>query len=252
MTGKARRWELMTSREIGEMVAGGMDLALFPVGATEQHGPHLATGTDTISPEEIAWRVSEQTNVVVLPALPYGLSLGHRDRWPGTLSLHPQTLSQVMVEIGRWVVGSGFSKLIFLSGNGPNAPPLESARLQLRYEFPQCRFRVVSLFDASARLAAAYTRDGADIHANQGETSLLMHLRPEMVRPELLVDEPDVTPGLVFSYDMPATTRSGVVGHARRSSAEDGRALADMLVEDITAIVRKALAEDWPVPPGPR
>lgn len=242
----------MTSKEIGEAVAGGMNLALFPVGATEQHGPHLATGTDTISPEEIAWRVSERTNVLVLPALPYGLSLGHRDQWPGTLSLHPQTLTQVMVEIGRWVVASGFTKLIFLSGNGPNAPPLESARLQLRYEFPKCRFRVISLFDASARLAAAYTRDGADIHANQGETSLLMHLRPEMVRAELAVDEPDVTPGLVFSYDMPATTRSGVVGHARRASAEDGRALAEMLVEDIAAIVRRALAEEWPVPPGPQ
>ena len=159
---------------------------------------------------------------------------------------------QVMVEIGRWVVGSGFTKLIFLSGNGPNAPPLESARLQLRYEFPKCRFRVISLFDASARLAAAYSRDGADFHANQGETSLLMHLRPEMVRPELAIDEPDVTPGLVFSYDMPATTSSGVVGHARRASSEDGRELADMLVEDLTAIVHKALAEDWPTPPGPR
>ena len=58
-------------------------------------------------------------------------------------------------------VASGFKRLIFLSGNGPNAPPLESARLQLRYEFPKCRFRVVSLFDASARLATAYTRDGS-------------------------------------------------------------------------------------------
>ena len=252
MTGGARRWDLMTSTELGEMVAAGMNLALFPVGATEQHGPHLATGTDTISPEEIAWRVSERTNVVVLPALPYGLSLGHRDQWPGTLSLHPQTMTQVMVELGRWVVASGFTKLIFLSGNGPNAPPLESARIQLRYEFPKCRFRVISLFDASARLTATYTRDALDIHANQSETSLLMHLRPEMVRPDLAIDEPDVTPDLVFSYDMPATTRSGVVGHARRASAEDGRALVDMLVEDITGIVRKALVEDWPVPPGPR
>jgi creatinine amidohydrolase len=250
--GRRRRWDLLTSTEIGEIVAGGMDLALFPVGATEQHGPHLATGTDTISPEEIAWRVSERTGVVVLPAMPYGLSLGHTGRWPGTLSLHPQTLSQVMVEIGRWVMQSGFRKLIFLSGNGPNAPPLESARLQLRYEFPDRRFRVLSLFDASARLLEAYTRDGADIHANQGETSILMHLRPETVRPDRLVDEPDVTPGLVFSYDMPATTKSGVVGHARRASATDGQIMVDMLVEDITAIIAKALKEEWPTPPGPR
>ena len=98
---------------------------------------------------------------------------------------------------------------------------------------------MISLFDASARLAAAYTRDASDIHANQSETSLLMHLRPEMVRPDLAIDEPDVTPDLVFSYDMPATTRSGVVGHARRASAGDGRALVDMLVEDISGIVRR-------------
>ena len=174
MTGGARRWDLMTSTELGEMVAAGMNLALFPVGATEQHGPHLATGTDTISPEEIAWRVSERTNVVVLPALPYGLSLGHRDQWPGTLSLHPQTMAQVMVELGRWVVASGFTKLIFLSGNGPNAPPLESARIQLRYEFPKCRFRVISLFDASARLAATYYARRLG-HSRQPERDLAAH-----------------------------------------------------------------------------
>ena len=252
MAQSVRLWELLTSTELGEIVAGGMNLALFPVGATEQHGPHLATGTDTISPAEIALRISERTGVVVAPAMPFGLSLGHTTQWPGTLSLHPQTLTQVMVEVGRWIVGSGFTKLIFLSGNGPNAPPLESARIQLRYEFPKCRFRVLSMFDASPRLAAAYTRDAADFHGNQGETSLLMHLRPEMVRPDRLVDEPDVTPGLVFSYDMPSTTRSGVVGHARRASAADGKALTDMLVEDLTAIVTKALTEEWPEPPGAR
>jgi creatinine amidohydrolase len=246
-----RRWELMTSEEIRDTVASGMDLALFPVGATEQHGPHLATGTDTVSPEEIAWRVSDNTGAVVLPALAYGLSLGHTSHWPGTLSLHPQTMSQVIVEIGRWVVASGFKRLIFLSGNGPNAPPLESARLQLRYEFPQCRFRVLSLFDCAPSAQMAYTRDGSDIHANQAETSILMHLRPEMVRADRLVDEPDVTPGLVFSYDMKATTRSGVVGHARRASAGDGKALVELLVDELSAIVAKALVEKWPEPPGP-
>jgi creatinine amidohydrolase len=175
----------MTSDELRDTVAAGMDLALFPVGATEQHGPHLATGTDTVSPEEIAWRVSDNTGAVVLPALAYGLSLGHTSHWPGTLSLHPQTMSQVIVEIGRWVVASGFKRLIFLSGNGPNSPPLESARLQLRYEFPQCRFRVLSLFDCAPSAHKAYTRDGLDIHANQAETSILMQRRRRSCAPRL-------------------------------------------------------------------
>src|SRR5260221_11883537 len=223
------RWELMTSDELRDSVAAGMALALFPVGAKEQHGPHLATGTDTLSPEEIAWRVSDNTGAVVLPALAYGLSLGHTSHWPGTLSLHPQTMSQVIVEIGRWVVASGFKRLIFLSGNGPNSPPLESARLQLRYEFPQCRFRVLSLFGCAPSAHKAYTRDGLDIHANQAETSILMHLRPEMVRADRLVDEPDVTPGLVFSYDMKARTRTGVLRHPGPACATAGKALAARL-----------------------
>src|ERR1700722_6713849 len=106
--GVARRWDLMTSPEIADAVRKGMDLALLPVGSTEQHGPHLATGCDTISPEEIAWRVSDQTGVAVVPALAYGISLGHPTRWPGTISLPPQPLTQVVLEVGRWVVGSGF------------------------------------------------------------------------------------------------------------------------------------------------
>jgi creatinine amidohydrolase len=240
----------MTSPEIGDAVVNGMDLALLPVGATEQHGPHLATGCDTISPDEIAWRVSERTGVVVMPAIPYGISLGHTSRWPGTVSLHPQTLTQVVIEIARWVMASGFSKLIMLNGNGPNAPALECARIQLRYEFPRCRFRVLSLFDCSARVQRHYFSDAADIHANRGETSLLMHVRPAAVRPDAAVDEEDVTPGKIFSYDMPSTTASGVVGRPSLASPQDGARLSQMLVEDLSAIVQAALIEPWPSPPS--
>jgi creatinine amidohydrolase len=245
-----RHWELMTSPEIGDAIVKGMDLALLPVGATEQHGPHLATGCDTIAPDAIAARVSERTGAVVMPAIPYGISLGHTSRWPGTVSLHPQTLTQVVVEIGRWVIGSGFSKLIMLNGNGPNAPALECARIQLRYEFPRCRFRVLSLFDCSARVRQYYFSDAADIHANRGETSLLMHLRPAAVRPEAAVDEEDVTAGKIFSYDMPSTTTTGVVGRPSLASPQDGAKLSQMLVEDLSAIVQAALVEPWPSPPG--
>lgn len=241
-----RRWELMTSPEIADAVAKGMDLAMLPVGATEQHGPHLATGCDTISPEEIAWRIAERTGALVLPAIPYGISLGHTSRWAGTLSLHPQTLTQLVLEVGRWAIASGLTKLIMLNGNGPNVPALECARIQLRYEFPHCRFRVLSLFDCSQRVQQHYFSDAADIHANRGETSLLLHVCPQAVRPDAVVDEEDVTPGKIFSYDMPSTTRSGVVGRPSLASADDGAHLTQMLVEDLSGIVQAALVEAWP------
>src|SRR5512134_3050796 len=97
--------------EIGEAAAAGA-LAVLPVGATEQHGPHLATGTDTLLADHVAAAAAELTGDVVLPPLPYGCSLGHTDRWPGTLSLGPATMMALLVDVGRWVHASGFRKLV--------------------------------------------------------------------------------------------------------------------------------------------
>ena len=246
------RWDLMTSDEIGAMIARGRTLAVIPVGATEQHGPHLAAGCDTISAATLAERACERADLLVLPALPYGCSLGHTDKWPGTLSLHPTTLIKVAVELGRWAVANGLDKLLFLSGHGTNDAPLRSAILQLRFEFPAARFATMGLWDISPRVGALYFRDGADIHANRGETSILLDLFPEMVRMDRAHDVPDVTPGTHFSYAMPATTPTGVVGAPSAASAEDGAAMVETIVIDLAAWLAAALDEPWPVlPPGP-
>lgn len=246
------RWDFMTSDEIGAMIAGGRDLAVIPVGATEQHGPHLAAGCDTVSAASLAERACERADILVLPALAYGCSLGHTAAWPGTLSLHPTTLTKVAVELGRWAVANGLSKLLFLSGHGTNDAPLRSAILQLRYEFPAARFATMGLWDISPRVGELYFRDGADIHANRGETSILLHLFPEMVRMDKAHDVPDVTPGTHFSYAMPATTPTGVVGAPSQSSAEDGAAMVETIVTDLADWLTAALAEPWPtLPPGP-
>ena len=246
------RWDLMTSDEIGAMIARGRDLAVIPVGATEQHGPHLAAGCDTISAATLAELACQRADLLVLPALAYGCSLGHTDKWPGTLSLHPTTLTRVAVELGRWAVANGLTKLLFLSGHGTNDAPLRSAILQLRFEFPAARFATMWLWDISPRVGALYFRDGADIHANRGETSVLMHLRPEMVRMERTFDVPDVTPGTHFSYAMPATTPTGVVGAPSQASEEDGADMVETIVTDLATWLTDALAEPWPVlPAGP-
>ncbi|MEM9205359.1 MAG: creatininase family protein [Pseudomonadota bacterium] len=247
------RLDLMTSDEIGAMIAAGCDLAVLPVGATEQHGPHLATGCDTISAETLAEMACEKADILLLPALAYGCSLGHTEKWPGTFSLHPKTLTQVAIEIARWAAANGLKKLLFLSGHGTNDAPLKSAILQLRYEFPEMRFATMGLWDISERVGALYFRDGDDIHANRGETSILLHLRPEMLRMEHAFDVPDVTPGRKFSYAMPATTPTGVVGSPSQSTAEDGEMMVETIVEDLAAWLTAALHEDWPAaPPGPK
>ena len=231
--------------EVGEAAAAGA-VAVLPVGATEQHGPHLATGTDTLLADHVANAAAERTRDVVLPALPYGCSLGHTDRWPGTLSLHPTTMTEVVVEVGRWAHASGFRKLVIVNGHATNGPPCQSAILQLRHELPDLRPRFVSIFALTPEIAARYTEDAQDFHANEAETSMLLHLAESQVRSERAVDEPDRTVGLVLSYAMPAVTRSGVVGEPSTASAARGAELVGQLVDALAELLRHARAERDP------
>lgn len=246
------RWDMLTSPEIGDLVAQGIDLAVLPVGATEQHAAHLATGTDTISADSVAIRAADRTGALVLPAIPYGCSHGHTELWPGTISLDPVTLTAVIYDVSLWAIRSGMKRLIYLSGHATNGPSLGSAILRLRYEERDVRFRQLGLWDISARASALYTRDAEDFHANRGETSLLLHTAPEMVRMEKAFDVPDVTPGSVFQYPPPRTTPTGAVGKPSEATEADGRMMLDTLVEDFSLLLRDAMVEDWPeIPPGP-
>ena len=235
----------MTMDEVGEAATAGA-VAVLPVGATEQHGAHLPTGTDTLLAEHVAGAAAELTRDVVLPALGYGCSLGHTDRWPGTLSLNPSTMSAVVVEVGRWAHASGFRKLVIVNGHATNGPPCQSAILQLRHELPDLRPRFVSIFDITPEIAARYTEDAPDFHANEAETSMLLHLAESTVRLDRAVDEPDRTVGRVLSYPMPAVTRSGVVGTPSTASAERGAELVEHLVAALAELLTKARAERDP------
>jgi creatinine amidohydrolase len=230
---------------IGAAAAAGA-IAVLPVGATEQHGPHLPTGTDTILAEHVSVAAAARTGDLVLPALAYGCSLGHTDRWPGTISLMPVTMTAVVVEIGRWVHASGFTKLVIVNGHATNGPPCQSALLQLRHELPALRPRFVSLFDLTPELAARYTQDAPDFHANEAETSMLMHLDPASVDLDRAVDEPDRAVGRVLLYPMPAVTASGVVGAPSTADGAAGEALLQELVAALAALLTEARAEHDP------
>jgi creatinine amidohydrolase len=231
--------------EIGEAATAGA-VVVLPVGATEQHGAHLATGTDTILAEHVSVAAADRTGDVVLPALAYGCSLGHTDHWPGTLSLLPATMIALIAEAGRWAHASGFRRLVIVNGHATNGPPCQSALLQLRHELPDLRPRFVSIFDLTPEIAARYTEDAPDFHANEAETSMMLHLDPDLVRTERAVDEPDRTVGRELLYPMPAVTRSGVVGTPSAATAARGGELLEMLVAELAALLGRARAERDP------
>ena len=120
-------WQSMTWEEIATLRDSGMHTAILPVGATEQHGPHLTTAVDCITAEKLAHAVSAETGVPVLPTLPYGCSLGHSRRWPGTIALQPQTLIDCVVQIGEWCHAFAFKRFVIINGHVTNFAPLRCA-----------------------------------------------------------------------------------------------------------------------------
>ena len=242
-------WARLTWTEIKSLQQSGRELCLLPVGATEQHGPHLGVGMDTCNTVGLCEAVSGKTGVPVLPPLSYGCSLGHSRRWPGTLSVQPQTLIQSVAELFDWLHGAGFKRLIIVNGHVGNAAPLRCAVDLIRSRFDDALVRVCNVAEISPRVRAEFLADAEDWHANAAETSLMLALAPEMVRPEKLAeaDDEDRTADLVFTHPVNRTSKNGVTGFPSRATKAQGEQLFNMMVDDLSALVRSALTEQPPL-----
>jgi creatinine amidohydrolase len=223
---------------------------MLPVGATEQHGPHLGTGVDSVIAEKLCAEVAARTGVPMLPTLPCGCSLGHSRRWPGTLALQPTTLIQVVKEIGDWAYHAGVRRLFIVNAHVTNAAPLRCALEMLRAEHDDLMVAVINTASISERVRDFHSADAADWHANDAETSIMLAIAPEGVRPDRLpdADDPDRTCGCVFAHPVNRTSANGVTGMPSLASAEKGRQWFDWLVEDLAALIKMGTAETPPLP----
>ncbi len=242
-------WQTLTWEEAGFLRKSGVNLCLLPVGATEQHGPHLGVGMDSRNATLLCEAVSRETGAPVLPTLSYGCSLGHSRRWPGTLSLSPQTLIEMVVEIFDWLYSAGFKRILLVNGHVGNAAPLRCAVDLIRSRWDDALARVCNVAEISPRVRAEFFADAEDWHANAAETSLMLALAPELVRPDKMAgaDDEDRTTGLVFPHPVNRTSRNGVTGSPGRATREQGEQLFRFMVEDLAALVRRAFTEQPPL-----
>lgn len=244
----AALWEDLTWPEVPKALACCGGTALWPFGATEQHGPHLGLGTDTIIARAVCEAASARTGVPVLPALPVGLSSGHSRKWPGTLSLTPQTLIAIVAETGAWLrEAAGVRRLILVNAHVTNHAPLRCGLEVLRDKYDGLLVALWNTAELSPEIAAAFRADGADWHANDAETSLLLHLRPAAVRPDRAEDDPDRTAGLHFACRVDQTSRNGVTGSPSRATAEKGARLFEMMVSALAERLREASSQESPL-----
>lgn len=201
---------------------------LLPLGATEQHGPHLPLETDTLIATALAEAVATgRAEVLVAPALAYGSS-GEHAEFPGTLSLGQHVFEEAVVELVR--SADGFATVVLVSWHGGNAEPLT---------------RAVTRLEEEGRAVAAWqpALPGADAHAGRTETSLMLAIAPDRVGPQRPVGETERLSRLLPALrrnGVRAVSGSGVLGDARDATVHEGRALVARLVDDLGACVDAA------------
>jgi creatinine amidohydrolase len=231
---------------IDRLVSDGEELCLLPIGATEQHGRHLPTSTDTVIAEQICWATSARTGVPVLPAIPISSSQAHTGRWPGTLALSPRMFIELCVQVAAWVHRSGFRRLLYVNAHGGNVGPLRVAVDEVRFLGTPV-VGLVNWFELTPEIGALVTSDGTDVHANRAETALMLHLRPELVDLDEVRDDPDRTPGKVFSYTVANSSLDGLTGRPSEATVQEGASLFAMVVDALAAVVDRARLETVPL-----
>jgi creatinine amidohydrolase len=243
----------MTAAEIASLDREAV-VVVLPIGAIEQHGPHLATGVDALLAQEALERALARlpggATVLALPLMPYGKSTEH-EGLPGALSLGALTMLQFLSEIGASVARSGFRRLFILNGHGGNRAVLEIAvrDLRARHGLITAQGSWEGFADAAEIVGADEARDG--LHAGDVETSAMLHAFPRLVRPGACRDFGTAQPrwaaasprlGLQGRAAQPGWIISdiaadGAVGNAGAATAAKGQLLLDRAAEAIAAFL---------------
>ncbi len=258
----------VTARLLTELSAPALNAALgpdsvvvLPTGALEQHGPHLPVATDLITAQGFAERAVEQfgdeLDLWLLPPLAYTKSNEHA--WSaGTFWLSAATLTAVLADIARCVAKTPARRLAFLNGHGGNSALLQVAARDIRLETGLRTFTLHPSLPADHGGESPADELGMGIHGGLEETSLLLHLRPDLVDmsqadrwvPEHLAGYQHVRFGgsVSFGWSSDDFGPSGVIGDARGATAARGEERTKAMV----AHLGEAFAEVARFDPSPR
>jgi len=251
---KSPWWWDFTTREFAELDMSRV-VTVVPVGAVEQHGPHLPVRVDAAINAGIIARAVELAPadfpVLVLPALPIGKSNEHL-AFPGTLTLSYETLARVWFEVGESVFRAGGRKIIFFNSHGGNPQVMDIVCRELRVKLNM--FAVGSSWFRLTEASDLFDPDELNfgIHGGEVETSIMLHLHPDLVdmsraenfiplSVELARSNSILTPeGAVgFGWQTQDLQTSGACGNAAAADAARGRQLVDKAANRLITLIEE-------------
>jgi creatinine amidohydrolase len=224
-------------------------IVVIPIGATEQHGPHLPTMVDHRLAFEVACRaariVVEREPVLVAPVIPFGMS-EHHVSLGGTITLDYATMAAVVGCVVDSAVRQGFRRLFVLNGHGGNIAPLEAivAELTVRHRLPIASAGYWQL--AEKEIAGILEKQDRVLHACEAETSMIWAVEPETVEAEIISQchgalvpglsaIGGVNPGVYRWRQLGSRSPNGVIGEAGAASPAKGERLIDAAAKALAA-----------------
>ena len=216
-----------------------IDTVIIPVGSVEAHGRHLPLGTDVFAPLEIAKRIEEKLrkmgkDVIIAPPVWYGHSFV-LDVYPGTINVSADAFKAYTAEILREFAREGFRRLVLLNGHGGNHSPLILAAEEVAGEFDVEVWLIDWWIDFRKEILEVCSSQG---HAGEDETSVILAIRPELVKMENAVGEKREEKVRVIRKDIGFELfPEGVNDDPRGASREKGEAILEKVSEGIVKLL---------------
>ncbi|TVQ35747.1 MAG: creatininase family protein [Geminicoccaceae bacterium] len=258
-------WAALKTTDFARL-APAATLAVLPVAAVEQHGPHLPSGTDALILEGLLARLRQRglragNTALVLPLQAVGLSPEHT-AFPGTLTSSAETLLSLWVDLGRSVQRAGLQHLVILNSHGGNSPLLDLAALRLRHEAGLTVVSITThrLGTPEGLIEPSEIRYG--VHGGQIETALMLALAPHLVDQPAMADFTSSEPQISALHPQLGAAGSparmawmaedlnpaGAIGNAALATAHQGEAILAHLTERLASLLEASLHLPHPRP----
>ncbi len=242
-----------TAKEIKEKLAKKeIDSAITMFGACESHGWHLPLGPDIFVPTEIAKRTAERLErTVVVPGIPFGTSI-HYDHFPLTVSLQYTTTVSIAEDIFTSLINHGIQHILILNGHDGNIPALEVAARNVKNKFREAS---IIYIPAWWEITGEKMKDDFEVwnglgHGGEGETSITMAVRPELVNMEDAIceiphDMINLSKHASVIFDIKEITRTGAIGDPTKATVEKGEKMLDIVVDYLVGLITELEKTEW-------
>lgn len=242
-----------TGKEIEEGIAQGeIKSAITVFGSCESHGGHMPLGPDLFVPTEIAKRVAQQIKgVVVVPGVPFGTSI-HYNQYPLSISLRYETMTAIAEDIFESLITHGIKQIVILNGHDGNIPALEIAARNIKDKHKDAALVYIP---AWWEITGAQMADDFEVwdglgHGGEGETSITMAVRPELVNLEDAIrqvpqDTIELSDFMTIIWDIKEISTTGATGDPTKATIIKGQKMLDIVVEHMVKLMNNLDERGW-------